>query len=386
MTYDIEQGLSTLYIAPITAQGVIWFGRGSTLEEAEDRLVKCFPRFSRRLMASEPDMTSMPSKFTTSMPTDIEHWLVAHHQKKVYVLRESQNMKGLLPDFLKPNYDTHSLLLALDASRVIKGDDEIDLIRRAIKVSSLAHRTVVHHITSMESEAEVHAHGADWQAYPPIVASGANASILHYTDNNGSLKGKDNADPEVFAQSHIPACGNGWPSKEVAETYAIVEEMQERCIAMLGPGVRYLDAFYLADRIAIEGLMRLGILRKGNIEKLLRSAVSKAFFPHGLGHHMGLDVHDVSAKPILSFCGGEEQSMIEFSEKSPLRLTNEFMAPCTSDAAPWQPGTVITREADLELQLSLVTPWKQYTYPTQKFRSSSTKRYWNGTCMLEESE
>lgn len=37
MTYDIEQGLSTLYIAPITAQGVIWFGRGSTLEEAEDR-------------------------------------------------------------------------------------------------------------------------------------------------------------------------------------------------------------------------------------------------------------------------------------------------------------------------------------------------------------
>ncbi|KAF6238505.1 hypothetical protein HO173_003473 [Letharia columbiana] len=143
-------------------------------------------------------MTSMPSRFTTSMPTDIEHWLVAHHQKKVYVLRESQNMKGLLPDFLKPNYDTHSLLLALDASRVIKGDDEIDLIRRAIKVSSLAHRTVVHHITSLESEAEVHAldldvciaHGADWQAYPPIVASGANASILHYTDNNGSLKGK----------------------------------------------------------------------------------------------------------------------------------------------------------------------------------------------------
>ena len=40
MTYDIEQGLSTLYIAPITTQGVIWFGKGTTIEEAEDRLVR----------------------------------------------------------------------------------------------------------------------------------------------------------------------------------------------------------------------------------------------------------------------------------------------------------------------------------------------------------
>lgn len=132
------------------------------------------------------------------MSTDIEDWLLANNQKRVFVLRESQNMKGFIPDSLKPNYDTNSLLPALDVSRVIKDHDEIDLIRRAIKVSSLAHRTVMHHVTSMISEAEVHGmfldvcltNGADWQAYPPIVASGTNASILHYTDNNASLKGK----------------------------------------------------------------------------------------------------------------------------------------------------------------------------------------------------
>ena len=132
------------------------------------------------------------------MPADIEHWLLANHQKKVHVLRENQNMKGFLPVSLRPNYDAESLLPALNASRVIKDHDEIDLMRKAIKVSSLAHRTVMHHITSMRTEAEVHglfldvcvAHGADWQAYPPIVASGRNASILHYTDNNDILKGK----------------------------------------------------------------------------------------------------------------------------------------------------------------------------------------------------
>lgn len=152
--------------------------------------------------------------------------------------------------------------------------------------------------------------------------------------------------PSALPSRTFPLVANGWPSKEVAEIYAIVEEMQERCIAMLGPGVRYLDAFHLADRIAIEGFMRLGILRTGNFEELLKAGVSKAFFPHGLGHHMGLDVHDVSAKSILSFCRGGEQSMLDHSEKSLLRPRNESMASWRSDAdaALLKPGMVITVE------------------------------------------
>ncbi len=59
---------------------------------------------------------------------------------------------------------------------------------------------------------------------------------------------------------------------------------------------------------------------------------------------MGLDVHDVSAKPILSFCTDEEQPTIKHSEKSLLRPTFEFVAPCTSNAALLEPGIVITVE------------------------------------------
>ena len=59
---------------------------------------------------------------------------------------------------------------------------------------------------------------------------------------------------------------------------------------------------------------------------------------------MGLDVHDVSAKPILSSCRGEEESVLDHSEKSLLRPTNEFIAPCRSDAALLEPGMVITVE------------------------------------------
>lgn len=244
---------------------------------------------------------------TSSMPAEIEHWILRNRHQKVYVLRESQTLRSNINDTIEPIYDMESLLPAIDAARVIKDHDELESIRKAIQISSLAHRTVLHHITALKSETDVHAlyldvciaHGAGLQAYPPIVASGKNASVLHYGANKKSLKGQSllcldaGCEWECYASDitrTFPLQANGWATEEAAETYALVEEMQERCIEMLGPGVRYLDAFLLADRIAAQGLMRLGVLKTGNIETILGSGVVRAFFPHGLGHHMGLDV------------------------------------------------------------------------------------------------
>ena len=297
---------------------------------------------------------------TSSMPDEIEYWLQVNPHKKVYVLRESQSLRQIIHSSLEPNYDTTSLRSALDASRVIKDHDELVAIKRAIRISSIGHRTIMHHITSLKTEAEVHAlyldvciaHGSQVQSYPPIIASGANASSLHYFDANDTLKGKSllcmDAGTEWECYSSditrtLPLTAKGWPSKETAEIYALVEEMQERCIAMLGPGVRYLDAFILADRIAIEGLMRMGILRKTDVEELLKSGATKAFFPHGLGHHMGLDVHDVSSKPILSMTQSDNLSTRGKSWDS-MADTRLELAPCTSDAALLEPGMVITVE------------------------------------------
>ena len=65
-------------------------------------------------------------------------------------------MKGFPAISLKPNYDTDSLLPALNASRMIKDHDDIDLVRKTIELSLLAHRASMHHIISMKSEAEVY--------------------------------------------------------------------------------------------------------------------------------------------------------------------------------------------------------------------------------------
>lgn len=294
------------------------------------------------------------------MPDEIEYWLRLNPNKKVYVLRESQSLGHIIHSSLKPNYDMTSLVPAIDASRAIKDHDELVAIKRAIRISSIGHRTIMHHITSLKTEAEVLAlymdvciaHGSKVQSYPPIIASGANASSLHYFDANDTLEGKSllcmDAGTEWECYSSditrtFPLTEKGWPSKETAEIYALVEEMQERCIAMLGPGVRYLDAFILADKIAIEGLMRMGIFRETDVEEVLSSGATKAFFPHGLGHHMGLDVHDVSAKPILSVTQSDDSSIRErlLERLTDMRLQ---LAPCTPDAALLEPGMVITVE------------------------------------------
>lgn len=80
-------------------------------------------------------------------------------------------------------------------------------------------------------------------------------------------------------------------SKESREIYDIVLKMQNDCIAVLKEGVLWDDVHLLAHKIAIDGLLSLGIL-KGDKDEILKARTSVAFLPHGLGHYLGMDTHD----------------------------------------------------------------------------------------------
>lgn len=198
--------------------------------------------------------------------------------------------------YLRPDIDTKFLIAALDSSRAIKSPHEISLIRHATRVSSIAHRSVLHRIESLTSEAEIYAlyldvcisHGAKSQSYAPIVASGTDASTLQYTKNDAILKGRGlvridaGCEWECYSSDitrTFPIHENGWVSEEAANIYGIIEEMQERCIEKLKPGIRYPDLHYLAHRIAAEGLTRLGIFRNNvSVDVVVASGASNAFF------------------------------------------------------------------------------------------------------------
>ena len=256
-------------------------------------------------------------RLTESLYNDISQWLSDNHQCRIYALHQQQIPHNFAPGYDGPDIDTGPLQGALDACRVIKSPHEISLIRRAVHLSSFAHCSILHNITSMKSEAEIHglftdiciSHGAKRQAYTPIVASGSNAAILHYTKNEEMLKGKGQVCLDAGCEwdcyssditRTFPTSKEGWTTKETAEIYAIVEDMQERCIEQLKPGVVYMDLYVLAHRIAIEGLLRLGVFQAGSdFDTIMKKGYSRVFFPHGLGHHIGLEVHDVSQQPLL---------------------------------------------------------------------------------------
>ena len=200
---------------------------------------------------------------------------------------------------------------AIERCRVVKDAHEIALIRHANVVSSYAHTQVLRAVPRAKNERELnavfvlhcHANACKEQAYGCICASGTAASTLHYVHNDQPLDDKLNLLLDAGAEYNcycsditrtFPLTSDGKFTKESREVYDLVLLMQGECMKMVRAGVRWEDVHMLAHRIAAEGLRELGILKKKlSTEQILESKVTCRFFPHGLGHYLGMDTHDV---------------------------------------------------------------------------------------------
>lgn len=200
---------------------------------------------------------------------------------------------------------------AIEECRVLKDDYEVALTRKANMISTIAHTEVLKRVKKATNERELYAafvekciaNGAGEQAYHSIVASGTAGATLHYVKNNQPLAGKLNILLDAGGEyncyaSDITRCFpiNGKFTKESREIYDIVLKMQEVSISMLKAGVHWDDVHLAAHKVAIEGLLELGILQ-GDKEDILKTRTSVAFFPHGLGHFLGMDTHDTGGHP-----------------------------------------------------------------------------------------
>lgn len=195
----------------------------------------------------------------------------------------------------------------INEMRLFKSEAEIALMQQAGQISALAHIRAMKQTRPNRLEYEIEGEilyefnrfGARYPAYNSIVAGGENACILHYNENNAPLKDGDLLLIDAGCEFAMYAGDisrtfpvNGKFSQAQKDIYEIVLNAQKRAIELLvaGNSIKAVNEEVMA--IKTEGLWRLGIL-KGDLKQLIAEKAVRQFYMHGLGHWLGLDVHDV---------------------------------------------------------------------------------------------
>lgn len=185
--------------------------------------------------------------------------------------------------------------------REIKTPEEIYLLRKAVEISCMGHNEVMKSLRPEMSELEIQGlqeyvhkrYGSEEVGYGSIIGAGENGCILHYMENSKTKIGNNLLLMDVGASYHgytadvtrtIPAKGTF--SQEERIIYQLVYDAQEAAFKTLKDGSSWAVANKAARDVIATGLQKLGILK--NTEDV------GTYYPHGLGHHIGLDVHDKS--------------------------------------------------------------------------------------------
>ncbi|KAK0622735.1 putative Xaa-Pro aminopeptidase [Immersiella caudata] len=349
--HDMDASKTTLFIPPIDPESVIWSGLPVSAEEAK----------------AQYDVDEV--KYTTDVNATLARVGSEKSNATIYAI---PNQVSEHVTFLEFDHKNFSILKeAIEVSRVVKDEFELAMIAKANAVSEKAHVAVLKKVKHAQNERELEAiflgecisRGARHQAYHGIFASGRSAATLHYVHNNAPMADKLNllldsgAEWDCYASDITRTFPiNGKFSKESREIYDIVLKMQLECIAALKEGVLWDDVHLLAHKIAIDGLLELGIL-KGDKEEILANRTSVAFFPHGLGHYLGMDTHDTGGNPRYD----DPDTMFRY-----LRVRGTLPA-----------GSVITVEPGIYFCNFIIEPYLRDEKHSKYIDASVLEKYWD---------
>lgn len=192
--------------------------------------------------------------------------------------------------------------------RLIKSKAEIKLIKRALQITKKAHHKAMKISAKLQYEYELQANieyvfkknGAYSDAYTSIVACGNSANTLHYINNDKKLVTGElilidaGCEYEYYVSDitrTIPVSGEY--TKAQSEVYEMVLLVQKEIIKMIKPNVFRSTLQKKSEELLCKGMIELGILQ-GDMKMLLKEKAYKKYYPHGIGHWMGIDVHDPS--------------------------------------------------------------------------------------------
>lgn len=223
------------------------------------------------------------------------------------IVKEIARMRGLNRKPIHPPQTIIDPATIVHEMRVIKSPEELEIMQTAADIAAEAHCEAMKFARPGMQEYQVEAlieqvfrgHGAAAPAYTSIVGSGPNATVLHYINNDRVLRDGDlllvdaGAEYKGYASDITRTFPiNGRYTKPQREIYDLVLKAQMACVEMVRPGVTHDQLKQHSIEVLTEGMLQLGMLQ-GNAEEIIKEKKYEKFYMHGLGHMLGIDVHDV---------------------------------------------------------------------------------------------
>jgi Xaa-Pro aminopeptidase len=338
---DADAGESVLIGHDADLEEVIWMGPQPTMDERTQSIG------AERHITPETAKTWLKGKEVQYLPP--------YHADRVIHLTDvlGKSVDEVVTGFSKPLVD------AVIAQRAYKSAEEIVQMEEAVAITAAMHAQIGKSVAPGKYEAHIRgiAEGVAL-ANQGRLSYGAICTVqgqtLHNNEYHRLLKDGQLLLVDMGAENRMGYAGditrtfpvNNTFTQQQAEIYDIVLKAEEESIAVAKPGMKYLDVHLGAARIIADGLQQIGLM-KGDVDEAVAAGAHALFFPHGLGHMIGLDVHDM-----------EDLGENNVGYDSTVQRSKQFGTAYLRMARALEPGFVVTVEPGIYFIPELIDNWK----------------------------
>ena len=345
---DVDNDTETLIGNDIDIEDIVWFGSVDSVHDMAESVgvSNSAPMKALKTICNEAIKQKRRIHFLPPYRFDI----------KLQIF----NLLGIHPVQQKESASM-DLIKAVVKMRSTKEQQEIEELERAAEIGYMMHTTAMRLVKPGLTEKYVagqvdgiaYSYGA-MPSFPTIFSQ--HGEIMHGNPSMAELESGRLVLCDCGGETINNYCSdntrtfpvNGKYTQRQLEIYSIVEECHDYVLDVARPGVKYMDVHFAVCRLMTERLKELGLM-KGDVDEAVAAGAHAMFLPHGLGHMMGMDVHDME-----SF----DQINVGFDEETRPRL-DQFGTNCLRMGRRLEEGFVVTDEPGIYFIPALIDDWKK---------------------------